>query len=896
LIFSQTKSVFPLSSQAPPQLYRDAKGEKLTRSTRIPDPFLDTNELAVQWIGEKDWVYKTTFTTPQGSQEHGVTTALVFRGLDTFTTISLNGTTILTTENMHTTYRVDISTLLLPFTPKEETAEKSSALNALVITFHSALLRGRELVDTHPEHTFHVRQTEASRVPNRKAQYHWGWDWGPILMTAGPWRPIVLETYVARVEDVWVEYRLGDDLRTCEGEICAKVEGCAGQWVVFSLRRQGGGEDREVVREKVRVKPTSDLEGIATVKVPFTLHSPALWYPHGYGSQSRYILSAELLDSDDKSLDQRAKLIGFRRAALIQDPDAFGKSFYFRVNNIDIFAGGSCWIPPDSFLSRMTRERYSEWMQLLVESSQVMIRVWGGGIYEDDAFLDAADELGILVWHDFAFACASYPVFDGFLASVEVEVRQNLRRFRGHPSVVVWAGNNEDYQVQERYKLEYDPEDSDPESWRRSTFPARYIYEHLLPKWVSEEDPNVLYHPGSPWGAGKHTSDPTVGDIHQWNSKPPDPHSLFLMLDSEYTDKQVWHGQMIPYQRAASLSGRFVSEFGMEAYPHLSTIHRFVTDPSQRHPGSMTLDFHNKAAGHARRLATYLSENFLVPVGLASYTHATQILQAETMRYAYKSWRRMWGVSGARQCGGVLVWQLNDAWPGVSWSVVDYYGVRKPAFYAIKRALTTVDVGVSREASGDWTEGHVDPFEVLGGRGCLFDVWVTSSRLGRVEVEVVVRFISVASGEEVAEGITSRVIADANATTEVLADQRIKVCTAGGAPDNHDPFIIHAVLRSSDGRILATDTDWPQPLKYLDFSNRNVKVDVSPSGESITISANRPVKGFVFEERERLTFSDNGFDLVPGEERVVTVRRESGHSEAIRWTYIGDERRGTQSC
>jgi beta-mannosidase len=509
----------------------------LTTRLRIPDPFLDTNELAVQWIAEKDWVYKTTFTTPQASQGEGVTTALVFHGLDTFTTVTLNGTTILTTENMHTTYRVDVSTVLYTFAPEDETEDRGTEVNILEITFHSALHRGRDIVASHTEHTFHVRQTEASRVPVRKAQYHWGWDWGPILMTAGPWRPIVLEMYEARAEDVWVNYRLSEDLGRCEGEICARVEGAAGNWVILSLRRETEDGIEQVVREKMRVE-SSDEETV-TVKVPFTLESPALWYPHGYGPQSRYILSTELLKSDDTPLDQRTKLIGLRQVSLIQEPDPFGKSFYFRINNIDIFAGGSCWIPPDSFLSRLTRARYSEWMKLLVESHQVMVRVWGGGIYENDAFLDAADELGVLVWHDFAFACASYPVFDEFLASVEVEVRQNLRRFRGHPSVVVWAGNNEDYQVQERYKLQYDPEDTDPESWRKSTFPARYIYEYLLPKWVGEEDSNVAYHPGSPWGGGKHTSDPTVGDIHQWNSKPLDPPSLPLShLQPECANRQ----------------------------------------------------------------------------------------------------------------------------------------------------------------------------------------------------------------------------------------------------------------------------------------------------------------------------------------------------------------------
>lgn len=505
-----------------------------TNANRIPDPFLDANELSVRWIGEKDWIYRTTFQTPTlslASGDNQITTDLVFHGLDTYATVTLNGKTILSSENMHIKHRVDIS-------PHIST---NGTENELRIVFKSALLRGRELITQHPEHTFHVRQTEASRVPVRKAQYNWGWDWGPILMTAGPWRPVVLEWYVARIEDVWMQYRVSQDLGRCSGYLFARVSESVGldekDTVVFSLAREG--ENIELIRLEVQAR--SGVDGV--VKVPFSFEVPELWYPNGYGSQARYQLSAELFRGD-RRLDSAVKLVGIRRCELIQENDEFGKSFYFRINGIDVFAGGSCWIPPDSFLAQMSRDRYTKWMRLLVESNQIMIRVWGGGIYEDDAFLDAADELGILVWQDFAFACASYPVFPAFLRSIEEEARQNIRRLRSHPSVVIWAGNNEDYQVQERYKLEYDPNDTDPESWRKSTFPARYIYEYLLPNWVREEDPSAIYHPGSPWGDGKESFDPTVGDIHQWDSKSP--LCLIVLNTSNRKPSMAWPNGEIP--------------------------------------------------------------------------------------------------------------------------------------------------------------------------------------------------------------------------------------------------------------------------------------------------------------------------------------------------------------
>lgn len=462
---------------------------------------MDFNERAVQWIGEKTWVYRVAFTTLTNADN--VTSDLVFEGLDTFATVFINGTEILTTENMFVSYRVNVTDHIKPGTE-----------NVLEIVFDSALLRGRQLVkDNSHQHNFLVRQTEAGRVPVRKAQYNWGWDWGPILMTAGPWKPVYLEQYVARVDDVWAQNLVSPDLKSCSGTIFAKVAGAAAtDKVVLSLATEGN----DVVFE-AQVSPQNGL-----AQADFQLQNPELWYPLNYGKQTRYTLTARVVRGD-VHLDTKTRLTGFRRTELVQEPDAYGKSFYFRINNVDVFAGGSCWIPADSYLAQISAQRYYDWVKLMAEGNQVMLRVWGGGIYEDDALLDACDELGVLVWHDFQFACASYPAYDAYLENFKVEAIQQIHRMRWRPSVVIWAGNNEDYQVQERYKLDYDFENKDPESWRKSSFPARYIYEHLLPQLIEQHDPNNIYHPSSPWGDGKPTADPTVGDIHQWNRRFPFP-------------------------------------------------------------------------------------------------------------------------------------------------------------------------------------------------------------------------------------------------------------------------------------------------------------------------------------------------------------------------------------
>ncbi|KAK1585544.1 family 2 glycosyl hydrolase [Colletotrichum navitas] len=820
----------------------------LLANNKIPDPFLDMNELAVQWVAEKTWVYRTSFTTPADpSDALGRVTDLVFEGLDTFATVTLNGAVILRSDNMFLSHRVEVSRQL----------RRGGADNVLEVVFDSALLRGRQLVQEHAhEHRFIARQTEQSRIPVRKAQYHWGWDWGPILVTAGLWKPVFLERYLARLDDVWVKGEVSPDLKSVSGKIIVKIEGpgVSKVSVRFSLQN-------EIVLEKEFAVGED-----GTAQTDFYLEDPRLWYPINTGPQTLYTVTATINHVSGIPLAAQTKKTGFRRAELIQEPDALEKSFYFRINNRDVFAGGSCWIPADSFHAAVGPERYRAWAELMAASNQNMLRVWGGGVYEADALMEACDELGVMVWHDFCFACGSYPTYPSFLKSVEEEARQNLRRLRGHPSIVIWAGNNEDYQVQERYRLEYRfDEDKDPESWLKTSFPARYLYEYLLPKIVGEESPLTTYHPSSPWGDGKPTADPTVGDLHQWN---------------------IWHGAMNKYQDAHLLTGRFVSEFGMEGYPHLSTIATMLTAPSQRRPGSMALDFRNKAYDHERRMMTYIAENFSVAYDLPRFTHLTQLMQAEAMSFAYKAWRRDWSTGGARGCGGALVWQLNDCWPTVSWAVVDYWLVPKPAFYAIARALRALDVGVRRRVD-EWTKCHADP--TLGARGTEFEVWVASGRADAVAGDLTVRFISIETGREMRPRLVKKVVAQGNATTNVVEKQAVSTAKEefGDArvpfqQEADDPFVIHATL-VVDGKLVAEDTAWPQPLKYLEFSDRGIRTSADKG--VLLISAEKPVKGFIIQEERGMKLSDNGFDIVPGGEKVVRV--EGIAVEELRWTYLG---------
>lgn len=679
-----------------------------------------------------------------------------------------------------------------------------------------------------------------------------GWDWGPILSPCGPWRPVELQSYQGRIARLKIDYTLDKNLEAPDIRIKAFTENCPpGSRVVYRVQRLGDlGPPQNAIDATATV--SSNGEAIAAIILP----APVLWWPRGYGDQALYIVYAVLI-WEDRILHEFVQPMGFRKVELVRQEDNFGESFFFRINNVDVFCGGSNWIPTDNFLPRVDSRKYEQWLQLLANGNQNMVRVWGGGIYEDKAFYDTCDRLGIMVWQDFMFACGNYPAHLPFLSSVKEEATAVVHELRHHPSVVIFAGNNEDYQIQESENLTYDPSNTDPESWLKTDFPARYIYEHLLPTVMTTEAPTIPYAPGSPFsGSGKLSSDATIGDIHQWN---------------------VWHGTQAPYQAYPSLAGRFISEFGMESFPCLDTIESFTRERKELHPQSKTMDAHNKATGSTRRLASYVMENFPIgpTVGIEEWIYLTQLVQSEALNYAYKSWRRQWGNIGERKVGGALVWQLNDCWPGISWSIVDYYLSKKAAYYMVKRCLATVTIGIMRE-HWDWSDGHKKIPSKLK-----WECWIANSSLEQKKGRVEVRFVSVATGKDIRGPI---ILDDVN----IRANETTEVLNGFVDTDKDEPHIVSARLWVQ-GNLVTRDVDWPQPLKYLDLSERGV--DVRCQGErddaEVTILAEKPVKSFVLEEMGRLEFTDNGFDVLPGEPVVVGIKGLGEIGKYPKWWYLG---------
>lgn len=623
-------------------------------------------------------------------------------------------------------------------------------------------------------------------------------------------------------------------------------------------------ESSQTLRPQTR-RQGSSKQTHRAFRTVLSLEDLELWYPIGYGKQPLYTLTAILRSQySDGDIDKISKRIGLRKAEVVQQPleKSPGSSFFFMVNNIPIFCGGSNWIPADSFIPRITREKYYDWIRLLADGNQCMIRVWGGGIYEEDAFYDACDEMGILVWQDFMFACGNYPAWPEMLTCIRREARANIRLLRHHPSIVIWAGNNEDYQFQESEGLTYDPDDKDPESWLKTNFPARYIYEKILADACECLTPGTYYHFGSPWG-GKNTRDPTKGDIHQWD---------------------VWHGLLERYQEFGNLVGRFVSEFGMQALPSAQTIDNYLPkgkNDTDRFSQSSTVDFHNKAVGHERRIAIYLAENFIYNTEpLEHFIYCTQLMQAECLATAYRLWRRQWKGEGKRYCGGALVWQLNDCWPGTSWSIFDYHLRPKYSYHAIKREMAPITVSIARSKhQPSSTDKHtrvglVTKFEI--------EIWASNLTLKDLEVNCIVKAWDVQTGKELqlkdGSVFSGMAIVPANGSKEFNPLLIPWTADCNSEEQDFERRVIVAAYLFHSGQQIARCVNWPEPLKQVPFHLQEPKqllFQVNPVG-TLTIGANVPIKGFAMECDDDIKFDDNLVDIVPGEPIVVGIRGFTG--------------------
>ncbi|HEY5516309.1 MAG TPA: glycoside hydrolase family 2 protein [Pengzhenrongella sp.] len=598
----------------------------------IPDPYLDRVEEDLVWAHRANWRYALEVAAVPADPDERVD--LVFDGLDTVTTITLNGSVLGGTANMHRGYRFDVRPML------------TAGANQLTVDFRSALEHAEE-VERELGKRSHTNTHPFNMV--RKMACSFGWDWGPDLQTAGIWKPVRLERWrTARLAQVRPLVTVDDD---GTGRVAVHVE--------VERAGPGDGGDLDLVAEvaghRVSVAiPAGSTAGVVVVTVP----DVELWWPSGYGAHPLYDLDVSLARAGEvgeaSRLDDYARRVGFRTITVDTTPDKIGTPFTVVVNGRPIFAKGANWIPDDHFLARITRDRLERRVDQAVGAHMNMLRVWGGGIFETEDFYDVCDERGMLVWQDFLFACAAYPEEEPIWGEVEAEVRENVARLTPHASLALWNGCNENIWgfVDWGWK--------EPLAGR--TWGLAY-YTELLPAIVAELDPTRFYASGSPYSPGSevsgaiHPNDPNHGSRHEWD---------------------VWN--RIDYTAYRDNVPRFCSEFGFQGPPTWATLTAWVHDEPLTSTSPAFL-LHEKAKDGSGKLDRGLAAHLPIPATFEDWHWATQLNQARAVTFGIEHFRSWWP-----RTAGALVWQLNDCWPVTSWAAVDGDGRLKPLWYALRHA------------------------------------------------------------------------------------------------------------------------------------------------------------------------------------------------------------------
>ncbi len=627
--------------------------QTLIENGRIADPFYNQDEALCAWMEEREWWYRITFSADEAPLNADERRLLVFQGLDTFVTIWLNGEELGYQQNMFREYRYDVSQRLRPDAP-----------NTLALCFHPPLQRAEN-----PPFESWGRNTY--RVTMRKAQFGYGWDWGPRLPTIGIWRPVELrrERAATIVGVHFSTLDLDERGRKALVVVEVEVEHFAGiQELTLACALSAPGSAPRLVAEKSLTLP-GNLPRL-TRKLYMELENPQLWWTHELGEPALYTLQVTLLQNS-KQLEQVQQEVGVRTIALDQSPDPAepGTRFFrFVLNGVPIFARGADWIPAHSFVGALDEARYNLFLSAARNAHMNMLRVWGGGIYEHDSFYQLCDRLGLLVWQDFMFACAMYPENEPtFVAEVEMEARYQVHRLRNHPCMALWCGNNENQWLHDRA---YWNTPNEP-------VPGSLYYDRLLPQIVEALDGETPYWPGSPYGGNDYNS-VEDGDVHNWQVwHGSQPRRFF---EEPRVD---WSPEGVSFVHYAEDMGRFISEFGMHASPVYETLRRNIPSDQLYHH-SPAMDYHNK--DNPKNKGDNLMQTVTgLPSTLEEYIDYSMIAQAEGLKFGIEHYRRR-----KPHCSGTLIWQLNDCWPVLSWSILDHYGFGKAGYFSTRRAYAPV--------------------------------------------------------------------------------------------------------------------------------------------------------------------------------------------------------------
>lgn len=793
------------SAHVPGSVYAD-----LMADGTMPDPFWRENELDAFERMKKDYVYQRAFTVTEAQLAHAHV-ELVCEGLDTLAHVSLNGREIAFADNMHITWVWDVKEQL------------HAGENTLEIRFDSPILYCAKKADEAPG------WESSDATPGfrhlRKAHCMFGWDWGPRLPDAGIWRPIFLRTWdAARLENALMLQAHHDGV------------------VDVTIRPEIAGESAWSAEITAPDGEVLTLPETMAAEQVITIEHPQLWWPNGLGKQPLYRVTVRLATGDT-----RTWRIGLRTMTVSREKDEWGEEFCHVVNGVKVFAMGADYIPEDNILARVTPERTRRLLEDCKAANFNAIRVWGGGYYPDDAFYDICDELGLLVWQDLMYACAFYDLTPDFERSIRVETHQNVARLRHHASLALICGNNE----MEMFMAGANSALINHRTWEFvPTYPHHItdyvkMFEYILPAIVKETAPQTYWWPASPSSGGNFDApnDENRGDNHYWD---------------------VWHGEK-PFTEYRKFFFRYASEFGFQSFPCLKSVVQF-TLPDDRNIFSRVMERHQRNQAANGKILSYLSQTFRYPNSFDDLLYASQLMQAEAIRYGVEHWRRNRG-----RCMGAIIWQLNDIWPVASWASIDYYGRWKALHYAAKRFFAPVMISAEEEGelsqNPKINEYHPAPLEKS------FRLNVCNETLRDVTGEVVWAL-------RTPDGAIVRQNQQTLTIPAMSAKWLDKLDCADASLTGHYvsfAFVVDDVALSEGTCIFCA----PKHFEFVD-----PRLTVETCGDTLVVTSHAYAKQVWLESEDAdLLLDDNAFDMNPG---TKVVRVVQGSAEKVRGRSVWD--------